>query len=71
MDLPNEMICGSEDDVIKWAFCDDEGNMKPFEEIEHTAILTPHNDTSLEINEKVFFHFTFVAFADLEQSERS
>jgi len=53
MELPIEMVCGSEDEIIKWAFCNDNGTMKPFNEIEHTAILTPHNDTSLEINEKV------------------
>jgi len=53
MDLPEEMMCGSEEEVIRWAFCKEDGSMKDFNDIKNTVILTPHNDTSMELNEKV------------------
>lgn len=51
--LPDEIIAGSEDEVIKWAFCNEDGTLKDLKSIENTVILTPHNDASMEINEKV------------------
>lgn len=51
--LPEQMMTNTEDEVINWAFLDENGGLRPFEEIKDTCILTPHNDASIEINEKV------------------